>query len=433
MKGSQIRLPRTFLLIISGVTILGGGSGAAAVYIGADRLLGPSYADINGLTCTTVETIRIRKADRYWIRKYVTTNEPGDGIARLKTALRVARTVQQREHSDLVQVTVLDQSGPTDRAHMRGRAIGAQVVYMPDVDKAPEGMRVQPITAYYVDGAADQTGEFWGLPIDLPQEYAEYLSASLTDDADCLDPVVESGEGHGTSRGHGADTGHGKASGHGEASGDGDAHGGGQDGGHGAGPAAEGHAAPNPHGEPTPVAEGAEKPGLVASLMGMVGLGGAEPAADAHGAASGHEPPADDHLEPGQGAEAEHHDEPVTQAAADPHAAKPGVDHAADAANAESGWRDTVKGMVGLDTSDQEPAAPVETSGQEDGSGEPDSHGAAWLAKMRAQPLTPEGHAGAASSAEPEAHVEASQAPAVAEEDDPEKRRKKPGSDAQTH
>ncbi|HEV7434913.1 MAG TPA: hypothetical protein VGO22_08600 [Pseudorhizobium sp.] len=491
MKGFRIGLSRTFLLIIGGVTVLGGGSGAAAIYIGADKLLGPSYADTNGLECTTVETIKIKKANHYWVRKYVTTNEPGDGVARLKTALRVARKVQEAEHSDLVQVTVLDQSGPTDRAKMRGRAVGAQVVYMPDVSKAPEGLSVQPLTAYYVDGMPDDSGEFWGLRIDLPQEDAERLSAALTDTADCLDPTVDGADGHGSPSGHGADKGHaekghGAPSGHGEPSGheeekaDGDAHGGG---GHGIEPAANGHGAPaEGHDEEVPVAEhgGEENPGMLASLMGMMGLG-AEPAADGHGdaASAGHEPPADEPLEPRYGAEAEHASEPAQHVSTEPHAAQEEAAHAAEAAPAEKGWLDAVKGFVGLGSSEhqaEESEAPEHSAdaaeqldsvepphAAEDATHAPfaetkaDDHGAAWLAKMRAQPLKPEEHTetgvdsshsgeeakaeatqGDATAHAKSAHAEPAQAepahaPAVAKDDDPEQHRRKPEVHADTH
>jgi hypothetical protein len=467
VKALKIRLSRTFLLIIGGVTILGGGSGAAAVFIGKDTLLGPSYADLNGLECTTVETVKIKKADRYWIRKYITTAEPGDGVARLKTALRVARKVQQAEHSDLVQVTVLDKAGPTDRAKMRGRAIGAQVVYMPDVSKAPEGLAVQPLTAYYVDGMPDGTGAFWGLRIDLPQEDAEHFTAALTDDADCLDPVVEGADGHGSSGGHGADKGHGASSGHGKPEGHGEAgaHGGSDGGGAPAGG----------HGEEAPVAghEGEEKPGMLPSLMSMVGLGGAEPAAGAHGedAVPGHEPPADEPLQPGHGATTEHAAEPADHASAEPHTAQEEAAHATEATPEETGWLETVKGFVGLGPSESQPegeeeaAHGADAAGPSDGS-EPqhaaeeagdapaaetkaDDHGAAWLAKMRAQPLKPEEHPEAASKPQASegaknttaqdihgdaaSHAEPAHAPAVAEEDDPEQHRRKPEVHAETH
>jgi hypothetical protein len=494
VKGFKIRLSRTLLLIIGGVTILGGGSGAAAVFIGTERLLGPSYASLNGLGCTTVATVKIKKADRFWIRKYVTTDEPGDGISRLKTALRVARKVQETEHSDLVQVTVLDPAGPTERSKMRGRAIGAQVVYIPDLAKAPEGASTQPIKAYYVDGLADGSGDFWGLRIDLPLEDAEHLSTRLTDDADCMDPVVEGEDaaaGHGAPAGHGEAKGHDAPTGHGESEAGGDGHGktdAGADG-HGAEPAADAH------GAETPVAEhgGGEETGWMASLMGMVGLGGGE--GEAHDAApeSGHEPPAED--EPVQS-----HDAAGKQDAADHAPAAAAAAHGSEASVEgvaahppeevapveDKGWLATVKGMVGLGETGEEEKVEGATPAHEDAPAaaeaaheapaaeaahaEPkaeahaedappakaDEHGAAWLAKMRAQPLTPatdspaaashpqdEGHPPAAgddhSATEAPAdgksvqHAEASHAPVVAEEDDPELHRRKPDAPAATH
>ncbi|MFN7103443.1 MAG: hypothetical protein ACK4N1_12580 [Pseudorhizobium sp.] len=472
MKGFKIRLSRKLLLIIGSVTILGGGSGVAAVYIGADRLLGPSYSSLNGLECTTVATVKIKKADRYWIRKYVTTNEPGDGMSRLKTALRVARTVQAAEHSDLVQVTVLDAAGPTERSKMRGRAIGAQVVYIPDLAKAPEGSPAQPIKAYYVDGMANDTGDFWGLRIDLPLEDAEYLSTKLTDSADCLEPLVEGEGAPGAAAGHGKAKGDEKAADHGK----------GEDGGgeeHGAEPAAE------DHGEETPVAEheGGEKTGWMASLMGMVGLGGGE--GEAHEAApeAGHEPPAEDALTAGHGAESEKDTTahaPAADAAA--HETKPPAEGVAAHPTEETapvedeGWFTAVKTMVGLGETAEEATADQVTPAHEDvpvaaeaAHAEPmaeapaadappakaDEHGAAWLAKMRAQPLAPAADSPAAASGSEEGHppaggddhsaiktpadgdsvqhAEASHAPVVAEEDDPEKHRRKPDASAATH
>ena len=485
MKGLKIRLSRTLLLIIGGVTILGGGSGAAAVFIGTERLLGPSYASLNGLGCTTVATVKIKKADRFWIRKYVTTDEPGDGISRLKTALRVARKVQEAEHSDLVQVTVLDPAGPTERSKMRGRAIGAQVVYIPDLAKAPEGASAQPIKAYYVDGSADGSGDFWGLRIDLPLEDAEHLATRLTDDADCMDPVVE---GEDAAAGHGAAAGPGEAKGHEAPSGHGESEtpDAGADG-HGAEPAA------GAHGEETPVAEhdGGEETGWMASLMGMVGLGGGEGEAHDAAAESGHEPPAED--EPAQG-----HDAAGKQGAADHAPAADAAAHGSEPAEEgvaahppeevapveDKGWLATVKGMVGLGETVEEEKVEAAKAAHEDAPAaaeaahaapaaeaapgvteadaraedappaKADEHGAAWLAKMRAQPLTPaadspaaasseEGHPPAAgddhsateapADGESAQHAEASHAPVVAEEDDPELHRRKPDAPAATH
>jgi hypothetical protein len=271
-------------MVIGGLVFIGG-SGAAALYVGADSLLGPSYEEVNGLECTTLQVVKIKRNDRYWIRKYVFT-ESGDGMARLKTALRVAKAVHVAEKADLVQVTVLDKAGPTQRAAMRGRAIGAQVVYIPDLSKASDPGD-QTYSAYYLEGTPSAKGEYYGLRIDPPLEDVQALSAALTDTADCLSPVVE-GEaagGHGASKdAHGKDS-HGKDAGaHGEPAGHGaekghepapEAHGEEKK-----APSADGHA---PAGDGHEAGADAQEGGLLSSLTNMV-FGGSETAvaADAH-------------------------------------------------------------------------------------------------------------------------------------------------------
>ena len=79
MKGLKFRFSKKLVFILMGsIVVLGGGSGAAAVLIGADKILGPSYLEINGLECTALETVKIKRDQRYWIRKYVVSDEAGD-------------------------------------------------------------------------------------------------------------------------------------------------------------------------------------------------------------------------------------------------------------------------------------------------------------------------------------------------------------------
>ncbi len=497
MKVPKIHLSRKLMLVLGGVLVTLGGTGAAAVYIGADTLLGPSYAELNGLECTEVTSVEIHKKDRFWVRTFVTTNEPGDGLTRVKTALRVAKAVQETKKADLVQVVVLDANGPKDRSGMRGRAVGADVVYVPDPAHVPEEVSARVFTARYVDGLAAPNGQFFGDRIDMLEADIEGLVAKLNDQTDCVkaEVVVPEGDGHGApAAGHGekAADGHGGSDGHGAAPADG--HGEAPAEGHGEAPAGE-------HGEETPVAEhGAEaSKGWMASLMGMVGLGGDEapaeghaaPAdghaapADGHGAvAEGHEAPAEDHAEPvavahGDAGSGETHGDAATEhAATDPaahgeepaadagHAAAPEhgaeqvahteekpavVDEAAahsadesshdgaveqadghDAAAIETtvaeeapaegdGWFSSLKNMVGLgDSKEEAPVADVAAEAKpaegSDGAKSAD-HGAAWLEKMRAQPIAPEGTGAAAAVTKPEEHGAATDAHVPAEDE----------------
>ncbi|CAN7192664.1 hypothetical protein LJR011_000411 [Agrobacterium tumefaciens] len=240
----RMRFSRKLVVIVGGILLLAGATGSAAVFIGSDRLLGPSYASTNGLSCDAVQTVNIRKNGSLWVRKFIRT-AGGDGTERLKTALRVAKAVYDKQKPDLVQVSVLDRNGPQLRSEMRGRAIAAQVVFIPDPAKIPQGADAQRYSAFYYDGAANGSGQFYGLRIDLPLEDAETMAASLSDTADCATPASDAGaEGHEGKAAKGA-------AGHGEAKDEG--------GGHGAAPAEadEGGAGAEAHGEqPSPEARG---------------------------------------------------------------------------------------------------------------------------------------------------------------------------------
>lgn len=438
MKGplGKIRISRKLVLIVGGVVVLCGGTGAAAVFIGTEALLGPSYQTLNGLSCTEVKTVKIHKADRFWIRKYVTT-EPTDGMSRVKTALRVATAVYATEKPDLVQVVVLDKKGPENRSDMRGRAVGADVIFIADPSKVPEETGAPVYTARYVDKPANENGQFYGEKINIPISEIEQLVAKLDDRTECVKPELPAGEGHGAPAAPGAEA----PSAHGEAAA-GDGHGAPADDvhgevpvaeGHGEAPAADGHGAPaaaDAHGQPIPDAAGAESSGWLASLKGMVLGAPAAPAAEvAPGEPAGRDAPArHDIAAPaihGAEAPAGHGGAPAGQgidvpvAAAHPQTPAPG--EAASAAPQKSavseteaaergGWFSSLKGMVmgppeaPAVTVERHDAAPAEDAAQLPANhdaaapdaavpaagGEAkksDDFGNAWLAKLRATPV----------------------------------------------
>jgi hypothetical protein len=350
--GLTFRFSKKLILIMSGIVVLGGGSGAAAVFVGADKLLGPSYLEMNGFECTSLETIKIKRDQRYWVRKYVTSEEPGDGMARIRTALRVARAVQEKEKADLVQVAMIDKAGPKDRALMRGRMIGAQVIYIPDPGKMPKGTAPSVYSAYYLDGSANASGEYYGMRIDLPVEDVETVTARLTDHADCVEPAAVVPEGaHGAPAG-----GHGEPSdGHGESSG-----------GHAEEPAAGGHDAPA-EGTGDEIAA-KESGGLLGSVTGML-FGSGEKAAPAEGhvtEAADHAPaPTDGHGAPAsdQAATEDHGDQKPggKQAMAKEHATEPAASKQATKAD-EGGFLASVKGMIFGSGEGEKPAEKAATA-----------------------------------------------------------------------
>lgn len=183
------RLSRKLVIIIGGVALLMGSSGAFALYIGRDRLLGPSATSVNGIKCTDVNLVTIRKNNHVWLRKYI-TSDATDGLTRVKTALRVAKAVYDAQKPDLVQVVVLDKGGPTLQSDIRGRALGATVVYVPHPEKIADGSVEAPITARYYNGGASDEGLFYGERIDMSPQDINGVMASLKDYSDCADPVA---------------------------------------------------------------------------------------------------------------------------------------------------------------------------------------------------------------------------------------------------
>lgn len=384
MKGllGKIRFSRKLLVIFGGFVVLSGGTGAAAVYVGADQLLGPSYAELNGLTCTDVKTVTIHRKDRFWIRKFITT-ESTDGPTRVKTALRVASAVYDAKKPDLVQVIVLDKNGPVDRADMRGRAVGADVVYIPDTTRVPEEADGVAFSARYVDKPANQDGQFYGERIVLPLGDVEAMFSRLNDKTDCYNPVaLEPVDDHAAPAGHG------------EAAGESDSHGN-----------------PEGHDEEVPVADahdaepvsadGAGSAGWLASVKGMI-LGG-ETAVAEEGQGEVSEAPAEtDQAMLSHPVAAEVHEtaEPVEDhVSAEPFEPKElaATDHADAGKTVEDeqeGWLASVKGLVwgesdatsetangpGASTPDIDEHAKQAANG--------DAAGAAWLAKLKSKPTS---------------------------------------------
>jgi len=183
------RLSRKLVLIVGGVALLMGCSGAFALYIGRDKLIGPSAASLNGLKCLDVNLVTIHKNNHVWIRKYITTDAT-DGLSRVRTALRVAKAVYDAQIPDLVQVVVLDKKGPTLQSDIRGRALGADVVYVPHPESFADGAVDAPITARYYDGGANDQGLFYGDRVDMARPNIDRMMASMIDHSDCADPVA---------------------------------------------------------------------------------------------------------------------------------------------------------------------------------------------------------------------------------------------------
>lgn len=189
----MFRSPRKLVIIVAGAASLIGSSGAFALYMGKDKFLGFVSASPNGLACRDVSLVTIRKENRFWVRKYIRT-EPTDGLTRVKTALRVAKAVYAEQRPDLVQVVVLDANGPTLRSDIRGRALGADVVYVPHPEKIAGGAAEAPVTARYYNGGASAQGLFSGEQINMMPEDIDTALAALKDYTDCDNALTAGNE-----------------------------------------------------------------------------------------------------------------------------------------------------------------------------------------------------------------------------------------------
>lgn len=337
----KFRLRRKTLILLSAALLLSATSGAAALYISKKSAHEEAVRkETSGLECTALRTIKLGRNGQRWIRKYVQVTK-SSGEDRLRTALRVTGLLAKAEKADLYQVVVLDAAGPTERAAIRGAAIGAEVLFAPDPTKLPDMER--PFEVAYVEGEANAAGLYQGQRIVVPFEDIGKVMTGMVDHTDCADPppdpTAEAADGHGETKDHGGSSGHGEApaEGHGDApaEGHGDApageHGAPAEGEHAA--AADEHAAAPAEGEHGAPAE-KESGGLLASLTGMI-FGSSEETAP-HGApADGHgETQGDAHgAAPAEGHEAAPA-EGAHGAAAEGHGTDPAAGHGETSADA---------------------------------------------------------------------------------------------------
>lgn len=183
MQANRPRLKRIAVRLFLGSLVLCGTSGAAAVYLGPDVLIGPSFEEVHGVECQTLVKTRKRDRDGPWIRQFIAVKTDDDRV-RLRTALRVAKSVQHAESAHVVQVTVIDPGGPIQMSEMRGRAIGAQVTLIPDPMNDVE-KKAGTYSGFSIQGATSSDGEFHGIRLEaLPEDLAA-ISGDFTEITGC--------------------------------------------------------------------------------------------------------------------------------------------------------------------------------------------------------------------------------------------------------
>ena len=156
----KVRSSRKLLLVTLGLTVLLGGTGGAALYMGGRDLLSDASENVAGGACMEARTMVLKTPSNHlWLRRYIRM-ESTDGPERVRTALRIAGLLAKTHAVDPIHVSVLDSRGPDKRAHMRGRAIGAEVLIALQPQNLPE-MKTPAMASYY-EGPVSDEGRFYG-------------------------------------------------------------------------------------------------------------------------------------------------------------------------------------------------------------------------------------------------------------------------------
>lgn len=274
----RLRFSRKLLIITLGITVLLGGTAAAALYFKSKELGLERVESIVGGECTDVLTmVQKTPSNRLWLRRFIRM-ENANGPDRVRTALRVAGLLAKKNAVDLIHVSVLDSHGPTLRSQMRARSIGAEVLIAMKPDMLPE--MKSPAMASYYEGPVNDQGRYYGdkVVVDI-EEIGHIMTAmrSVEEKSDCVSPEkAEDAEAKPNDHGKKEEKAdHGKKPA--------------ED--HGAKPEeTEGDKSAESHGE-EPAKDGAEdrskaeapakEQSFVDSMLSMVGLGGGEtPAAE---------------------------------------------------------------------------------------------------------------------------------------------------------
>jgi len=192
-KRKRLRLPRKAVLAASGgFFLLLTASAAAAYFMGAADLISGGGVKVYGVECHLVDTVAFDDGDgEKWVREYISVGE-SDGPARLRTALRVARTAAGETKADLVLVVVTDVKGPKNRALIRDEAVGARVLYVPHPARVAEAD--VPFAASYAEGQANSAGDFYGDARNVPLAAIEPMAAAMKSPFGCVKPEKAAAE-----------------------------------------------------------------------------------------------------------------------------------------------------------------------------------------------------------------------------------------------
>lgn len=181
------RISRKLALLSGGFLLVLGATGTAALVFAPARLI-PGYAQNTIGSCRTIYQSGFRRGQENRVIAVIATEdvEPAD---RIRTGVRIARHLAETLKPDLVIVQVADYRGPTERAELRGAAIGTEIVHAPYPAKTQATSK--PWEIRYVDSVSTEAGYYFGSRVDMWLTEIEAVNQGIELVAGCDGDVVD--------------------------------------------------------------------------------------------------------------------------------------------------------------------------------------------------------------------------------------------------
>lgn len=179
------KLSRKLVFICIGGFSLLSASGAAALLFTQDGL-GSGQSATEGLECEIAYEAEFRRGNEKRMQVFVKTDH-GDGVARAKTAIRVAKHLAETVAPDMIVVDVLNKNGPEKRSQFRSHAIGAKAVFA----VKPSANMLLPWHVEYTDSFANDAGYYYGETKLLTPATIDEIVHGFVDLKGCVDPEAE--------------------------------------------------------------------------------------------------------------------------------------------------------------------------------------------------------------------------------------------------
>lgn len=181
------KVSRKLALLSGGFLLVLGASGTAALMFAPASMI-PGFSSKPGGYCKTIYQSEFKRDTETRLIAVISTDDT-EPLARVRTGVRIARHLAETLHPDLVIVQVADHRGPTDRANLRGEAIGAEIVHAPHPAKTLATLK--PWEARYIDTLPTETGLYFGTRVDMRLTELEAVNHEIELVEGCDGDVVD--------------------------------------------------------------------------------------------------------------------------------------------------------------------------------------------------------------------------------------------------